>query len=93
MDLARIDATDDNSLFEVFWQHTDAIVCCAWKGLPEFMFANRAGLDMLETTSGDLQNLVWEKTLDEEGQKTAYTDFTLVLQQVGFANSFHFIVF
>lgn len=31
MDLARIDATDDNSLFEVFWQHTDAIVCCAWK--------------------------------------------------------------
>jgi len=81
MDLARIDATDDNSLFEVFWQHTDAIVCCAWKGLPEFMFANRAGLDMLETTSGELQNLVWEKTLDEEGQKTAYTDFTLVLQQ------------
>jgi homeobox-leucine zipper protein len=54
---------------------------CGAQGLPEFMFANRAGLDMLETTSGDLQNLVWEKTLDEEGQKTAYTDFTLVLQQ------------
>jgi homeobox-leucine zipper protein len=61
---------------------------CGAQGLPEFMFANRAGLDMLETTSGDLQNLVWEKTLDEEGQKTAYTDFTLVLQQVGFSKSF-----
>jgi hypothetical protein len=37
---------------------------------------------MLETTSGALQDLSWEKTLDENGRKTAYNDFTQVLQQV-----------
>ncbi len=52
------------------------------QGLPEFTFANQAGLDMLETTSGALQDLSWEKTLDENGRKTAYNDFTQVLQQV-----------
>jgi homeobox-leucine zipper protein len=36
---------------------------------------------MLETTSGALQDLSWEKTLDENGRKTAYNDFTQVLQQ------------
>jgi hypothetical protein len=52
------------------------------QGLPEFTFGNQAGLEMLETTSGALQDLAWEKTLDENGRKTAYTDFTQVLQQV-----------
>jgi homeobox-leucine zipper protein len=52
------------------------------QGLPEFMFANCAGLEMLETTSGALQELPWEETLDENGRKTAYADFTQVLQQV-----------
>lgn len=55
------------------------------QGFPQFLFANRAGLNMLETTSGALQDMLWEKTLDEEGQKTIYADFTQVLQQVGFS--------
>ena len=46
------------------------------------MFANCAGLEMLETTSGALQDLPWEETLDENGRKTAFADFTQVLQQV-----------
>jgi homeobox-leucine zipper protein len=81
----EIDAGDDDSQFEIFSQHSDAILCCAWKGFPQFLFANRAGLNMLETTSGALQDMLWEKTLDEEGQKSIYADFTRVLQQVGFS--------
>ncbi|CAM6002584.1 unnamed protein product [Sphagnum balticum] len=81
IDLVEIDAGDDDSQFEIFWQHSDAILCCAWKGFPQFLFANRAGLNMLETTSGALQDMLWEKTLDEEGQKTIYADFTRVSQQ------------
>jgi len=81
IDLTRSDSGDEG-LFKAFWHHSDAIMCCAWKqGLPEFTFANQAGLDMLETTSGALQDLSWEKTLDENGRKTAYNDFTQVLQQ------------
>jgi hypothetical protein len=37
---------------------------------------------MLETTSNALRDLTWEKTLDENGRKTAYSDFTQVMQQV-----------
>ncbi len=52
------------------------------QSLPEFMFANRAGLEMFETTAGALQDLSWENTLDENSKKFPYTDFTQVLQQV-----------
>jgi homeobox-leucine zipper protein len=83
MELTSSEPGDDEGLFKAFWHHSDAILCCAWKqGLPEFTFGNQAGLEMLETTSGALQDLAWEKTLDENGRKTAYTDFTQVLQQV-----------
>jgi hypothetical protein len=83
MDLTRTtDTGNDDALFKDFWQHNDAIVCCTWKGLPEFMFANRAGLEMFETTAGALQDLSWENTLDENSKKFPYTDFTQVLQQV-----------
>ncbi|KAH8957192.1 hypothetical protein BDL97_07G079300 [Sphagnum fallax] len=82
MELTSSEPGDDEGLFKAFWHHSDAILCCAWKqGLPEFTFGNQAGLEMLETTSGALQDLAWEKTLDENGRKTAYTDFTQVLQQ------------
>ncbi|CAM6049110.1 unnamed protein product [Sphagnum compactum] len=82
MDLTRTTDTGNNdALFKDFWQHNDAIVCCTWKGLPEFMFANRAGLEMFETTAGALQDLSWENTLDENSKKFPYTDFTQVLQQ------------
>lgn len=53
--------------------------------MPEFVFANRAGLEMFEATSGSLQDLAWDKTLDEEGLKICYATFTQVLQQVRLA--------
>lgn len=58
----------------------DCITCV--QGMPEFVFANRAGLEMFETKSGSLQDLAWEKTLDENDRKVSYATFTQVLQQV-----------
>jgi homeobox-leucine zipper protein len=81
MDLVRPEVGGNDALFKVFWQHTDAIVCCAWKGMPEFVFANRAGLEMFETSSSSLQDLAWDKTLDEDSLKLSYATFTQVLQQ------------
>lgn len=52
------------------------------QGMPEFVFANRAGLEMFETTSSSLQELAWDKTLDEDSLKLSYATFTQVLQQV-----------
>lgn len=31
MDLTRSEVGGNEALFKVFWHHTDAIVCCAWK--------------------------------------------------------------
>jgi len=53
------------------------------QGMPEFVFANRSGLEMFETTSSSLQELDWEKTLNENDCKLSYATFTQVLQQVG----------
>jgi len=52
------------------------------QGMPEFVFANRSGLEMFETTSSSLQDLEWEKTLNENDCKLSYATFTQVLQQV-----------
>lgn len=81
MDLMRPENGSDEALFKAFWHHTDAIVCCAWKGMPEFVFANRSGLEMFETTSSSLQELDWEKTLNENDCKLSYATFTQVLHQ------------
>jgi homeobox-leucine zipper protein len=81
MDLLRPDNGGDETLFKAFWHHSDAIVCCAWKGLPEFVFANRSGLEMFETTSNSLPDLDWEKTLNENDRKLSYATFTQVIQQ------------
>nr|ABD75295.1 class III homeodomain-leucine zipper protein C3HDZ1 [Marchantia polymorpha] len=80
-ELERTDYSNSEALFKIFWNHSDAILCCACKSLPEFTFGNRAGLEMLETSSGALQELTWEKTLDENGRKPAYSDFTQVMTQ------------
>lgn len=37
---------------------------------------------MLEITTGGLQDVSWEKTLDENSRKTVYADFNQVMQQV-----------
>nr|QOQ51176.1 class III HD-Zip protein [Ginkgo biloba] len=84
MDLLREQALSNDDLFKMLWHHSDAIICCTCKSLPEFIFANEAGLDMLETTSGALQELRWEQTLDEAERKNAYSEITKVMQQ-GFA--------
>lgn len=52
------------------------------QGMPEFVFANRSGLEMFEATSSSLQDLDWEKTLNENDRKLSYATFTQVLQQV-----------
>ena len=31
IDLVRPEVGGNEALFKVFWHHTDAIVCCAWK--------------------------------------------------------------
>ncbi|XP_073392827.1 homeobox-leucine zipper protein HOX32 isoform X1 [Physcomitrium patens] len=81
LDLTRSENGGDETLFKAFWHHTDAILCCAWKGKPEFVFANRSGLEMFETTTSSLQELDWDKTLNESDCKLSYATFTQVLQQ------------
>ncbi|XP_024390752.1 homeobox-leucine zipper protein HOX32 isoform X2 [Physcomitrium patens] len=82
IDLIRPENGSDEALFKAFWHHTDAIVCCALKGIPEFVFANRSGLEMFETaTASSLKDLDWEKTLNENDRKLSYATFTHVLQQ------------
>lgn len=60
------------------------------QGIPEFVFANRSGLEMFETaTASSLKDLDWEKTLNENDRKLSYATFTHVLQQVFFLSIFH----
>lgn len=49
---------------------------------PVFMFANQAGLDMLETTLVALQDITLEKIFDESGRKALCSDFAKLMQQV-----------
>ncbi|CAN7032352.1 unnamed protein product [Brassica oleracea var. botrytis] len=49
-----------------------------------FMFANQAGLDMLETTLVALQDIALENIFDESGRKALCSDFAKLMQQ-GFA--------
>lgn len=46
------------------------------------MFANQAGLDMLETTLVALQDITLEKIFDESGRKALCSDFAKLMQQV-----------
>nr|ABG73232.1 class III HD-Zip protein HDZ32 [Selaginella kraussiana] len=66
---------------DAFWNEKDAILCCTWKAIPEFIFANRSGLEMMETTWRDLHSLPYERTFDSAGRETAYSDFAQVLHQ------------
>nr|QOQ51179.1 class III HD-Zip protein [Cathaya argyrophylla] len=84
MDLIKKQPSNTEELFKMVWRHSDALICCTCKSLPEFIFANEAALDMLETTSGGLQELRWEQTLGEMEKKNSYSDITKVMQQ-GFA--------
>jgi hypothetical protein len=46
------------------------------------VFANKAGLDMLEVGPGGLAEIPWEKTMDEVGKKAILGAFTTVMSQV-----------
>lgn len=81
VDIVRPELAQNGEAFKAFWEHADAIVCVAWKAAPELLFANQAGLEMLETTAVGLSDIQWEKLYDEEGTKTAYAAFSQVMQQ------------
>jgi homeobox-leucine zipper protein len=72
----------DDSVLKLLWDHQDAILCCSLKPQPVFMFANQAGLDMLETTLVALQDITLEKIFDESGRKAICSDFAKLMQQV-----------
>ena len=54
------------------------------QSLPVFIFANQAGLDMLETTLVALQDITLDKIFDESGRKALYTEFAKLMQQASF---------
>lgn len=83
-DLLRTDSLGGDALLRQLWDHQDAILCCSLKPQPVFMFANQAGLDMLETTLVALQDIALEKIFDESGRKALCPDFAKLMQQ-GFA--------
>ncbi|XLT01386.1 hypothetical protein HN51_050737, partial [Arachis hypogaea] len=58
-ELLRSDSLIGESLLKHLWHHQDAILCCSLKSVPVFIFANQAGLDMLETTLVALQDITW----------------------------------
>lgn len=59
------------------------------QSLPVFLFANQAGLDMLETTLVALQDITLDKIFDESGRKALCADFPKLMQQVDFTYSLH----
>ncbi|XP_065865934.1 homeobox-leucine zipper protein REVOLUTA isoform X1 [Euphorbia lathyris] len=83
-ELLRSDSLAEDSILKNLWHHQDAVLCCSLKSLPVFMFANQAGLDMLETTLVALQDITLDKIFDESGRKALCADFAKLMQQ-GFA--------
>ncbi|RYR08575.1 hypothetical protein Ahy_B05g076321 [Arachis hypogaea] len=57
--LLRSDSLISESVLKHLWHHQDAILCCSLKSVPVFIFANQAGLDMLETTLVALKDITW----------------------------------
>lgn len=47
-----------------------------------FIFANQAGLDMLETTLVALQDVTLDKILNDSGCKGLFSEFSKIMQQV-----------
>ncbi|KAI4334394.1 hypothetical protein L6164_019092 [Bauhinia variegata] len=83
-ELLKSESLVSESVLKHLWHHQDAILCCSLKSLPVFIFANQAGLDMLETTLVALQDISLDKIFYEAGRKTLFADFAKLMQQ-GFA--------
>lgn len=70
-----------------------------WQALPVFIFANQAGLDMLETTLVSLQDIALDKIFDDSGRKALFSEFAKIMQEVTnlhiyfniFKNSIYFL--
>ncbi|KAJ8435642.1 hypothetical protein Cgig2_012303 [Carnegiea gigantea] len=83
-ELLRSSSAGDDTVLKHLWHHLDAILCCSLKSLPVLIFANQAGLDMLETTLVALQDVTLDKIFDESGRKSLCAEFPKIMQQ-GFA--------
>lgn len=59
-----------------------SVSCFCSQAQPVFIFANQAGLDMLETTLVALQDITLDKIFDESGRKALYNDLAKLMQQV-----------
>ncbi|XP_057781805.1 homeobox-leucine zipper protein REVOLUTA-like [Salvia miltiorrhiza] len=84
-ELLRSDSVGGDSVLKTLWHHQDAILCCSLKALPVFIFANQAGLDMLETTLVSLQDIALDKIFDDSGRKALFSEFAKIMQE-GFAS-------
>lgn len=80
-ELLRGESVDGESVLKNLWHHQDAILCCSLKSLPVFIFANQAGLDMLETTLVALQDVTLDKIFDDSGRKALFAEFAKIMQQ------------
>ncbi|KAL8525439.1 hypothetical protein ACS0TY_014884 [Phlomoides rotata] len=83
-ELLSPDSSSSESVLKTLWHHQDAILCCSLKDMPVFIFANQAGLDMLETTLVSLQDITLDKIFDDPGRKALFSEFSKIMRQ-GFA--------
>eukprot|EP00271_Cylindrocystis_brebissonii_P010789 TRINITY_DN27184_c0_g1_i1.p1 TRINITY_DN27184_c0_g1~~TRINITY_DN27184_c0_g1_i1.p1 ORF type:complete len:212 (-),score=46.69 TRINITY_DN27184_c0_g1_i1:1049-1630(-) len=81
-DIGGASRTSGPALLTAFWEHPDAIICVAWKpptATPALVFANQAGLDMMETsTNALLAEVPWERTYGEDARKSALSALSMV---------------
>ncbi|XP_045801835.1 homeobox-leucine zipper protein REVOLUTA-like [Trifolium pratense] len=82
--LLRSDSLIGDMVLKHLWHHPDAILCCSLKTVPVFIFANQAGLDMLETTLVALQDITLDKIFNDSARKNLIAYFAKLMQQ-GFA--------
>ncbi|KAH7435158.1 hypothetical protein KP509_06G052700 [Ceratopteris richardii] len=74
------------SLFEAFWSLQHAVVCCAWKPLPEFIFANHSALAMLECSLFALKEMSLERMFNDVCRKTDNSQLPPFLHEEGYAH-------
>ncbi|XP_072985515.1 homeobox-leucine zipper protein ATHB-15-like [Typha latifolia] len=84
VELFKHNIEGSESLLKLLWHHPDAVFCCSVKALAIFKCANQAGINMLETTSVELQDITLEKIFDDSGRKTLCTELPRIMQK-GFA--------
>ncbi|KAL7085004.1 hypothetical protein ACP275_14G256100 [Erythranthe tilingii] len=80
-ELLQVESASSDSVLKTLWHHQDAILCCSLKAVPVFIFANQAGLDMLETTLVALQDITLDKIFDDLGRKALFSEFAKIMQQ------------